>query len=273
MIKKPIVHANSISDAMSLLQQKLVFLKTPRFKVIEALGNDGSFLVKPSDAEYFPTCWVVSPGCSGSSLLYDNMGPDACPYPVLKSHSYHTKWHGRDCIKGSVEGGFMWEIEEGDKIIYLYSHPLNIVLGYYKKVDGAPLDWERGNPQYSQYLECDVEKDFFENYLHEDILNLEKHLDKWWKLNNFDLLCVKYEKLYDCQDIIRKFLEGPTHVAKGGNREINIKLPPYKERETNWTLHPDRELLLKTYASVIEKYEQKPDYQLFLKEGRSIDDI
>jgi hypothetical protein len=244
---------------------------------VEPLGHVEHFFVKPL-AEYSPTIWIVSPGASGSSLLHDNLGKDVCPYKVAKSHSYHVKWKNKNCLKSAVEGGFMWEIEEGDKVIYLYSHPLNIVLSHFRTISGAKNhsgrdEWREGDQMWVEFLECDIEKDFIENYLYEDILNLEKHLDNWWKQNNFDLLCIKYEKLHDCQKIIRKFLEGPTRPVKGGNRKIDLKLPPKRKRRTNWTKSEYKELLLKTYAPVVNKYEQKPDYELFLKGGRSIDDI
>jgi|18_taG_2_1085343.scaffolds.fasta_scaffold00719_13 hypothetical protein len=271
--KEPIRHTGIYDEPEKIVLYKMKLKKNPNLKIIEPLGNNNSFFVRHLEAEYSPIIWIVSPGASGSSLLHDNLGKDVCPYKVAKSHSYHVKWKNKNCLKSAAEGGFMWEIEEGDKVIYLYSHPLNIVLSYHKKVSHNPEHWTEGNPQYSQFLECDIEKDFIENYLYEDILNLEKHLDNWWKQNNFDLLCIKYEKLHDCQKIIRKFLEGPTRLVKGGNRKIDLKLPPKRKRRTNWTKSAYKELLLKTYTSVIEKYEQKPDYELFLKGGRNIDDI
>ena len=271
--KEPVRHSNPINSEEELILYKTHLKNNPQFKVIQPLGNNNQFFYRPADLEYCPMVWVVSPGGSGSSLLYDNLRKDVCPYNVIKSHSYYTKWNQKDCIKGAVEGGFMWEIEEGDKVIYLYSHPLDILLSYHKKISNDPSSWKGGMPQYCQFLECDIEKDFFENYLYEDLMKLEKHFDNWWRQNNFDLLCVKYEKLHDCQDIIIKFIEGPTKPVKGGNRKINLKLPPKKPRKTDWTKNLHKEQLLKTYASIIDKYEQRPDYELFLKGGRSLDDI
>ena len=271
--KSPVKHTDAYAEGKKAALYKAAIKKNPAFKVIEPLGNNNSFFTRHIEAEYSPLIWIVSPGASGSSLLYDNLEKDVCPYNVAKSHSHHIKWKGKECLKGAVEGGFMWEIEENDKVIYLYSHPLNIVLSYHKKISHSPKDWSEGNPQYSQFLECNINKDFFKSYLHEDILNLEKHLDNWWKQNNFDLLCIKYEKMYDCQDIIRKFLEGPMRPVKGGNRKIDLKLPPKRKRKTNWTKTLHKKQLLTTYASVIDKYEQKPDYELFLRGGRNINDI
>jgi len=255
-------------NPVETIKQKLHLLQQGRLRVIEPLGNSNSFLLKNPAADYDPTVWIVSPGASGSSLLYRNLSKKVCPYPVLKSHSYPAIWKGKDCIKAAVEGGFMWEIEKNDKVVYLYSHPLNILASYCTKLSDKPEDWRRGNQQYGQFLECDLSKDFFEVYLDEDILRLEKHLDEWWKKKNFDLLCIKYENLYECQQIIREFIEGPTYLVKGGNREIPLVLPPKRDRKHDWRKQPNKIKLMQTYASVIEKFEQKPAFELFLKESK-----
>ena len=266
------IHCWGAASPQETLKRKLYFQQKESVRVIEPLGNNNSFFIKYRTAEYAPTVWVVSPGGSGSSLLYDNLNREfeTCPYPVFKSHSYHTVWKGKDCIKAAAHGGYMWEIEKDDKVIYLYGHPLNILLSFYHKIyeDDTKLAWCRGNPHYVEFLECDIEKDFFEVYLDEDILGLERHLDKWWKKKDFDLLCVKYENLHDTQNIIRKFIEGPTQLTKGGNHEVPLKLPPKRERKTDWRKNPHKEQLLQTYASVIEKFEQKPPYELFAKENK-----
>jgi len=45
-------------------------------------------------------------------------------------------------------------------------------------------------------------------------------------------------------------------------------LPPYRPRNTDWQKHSQREQLLKTYGTLVEKFKQKPDYELFLKENK-----
>jgi hypothetical protein len=156
-------------------------------------------------------------------------------------------------------GGYMWEIEENDKIIYLYAHPLNVLLSFYKKIELGPHSWTEGDHHYIELL-CNTNEPFMETYLYKDVLNLERHLDCWWRTRDFDILCIKYEHLHEHIDNIKTFIEG----GRAYEREINFKLPPKRKRSTNWKAHPQKELLLKTYASVIEKYEQKPDYELFI---------
>ena len=242
-----------------LLRLKEELKQRSDLRIIEPLGQNPSFIIRLKEqvsrnGGYWPTVWVVSPGGSGSSLLYDNLAP-ACTYSTLKSHSYYVKWKGKDCIMGAEDGGFMWGIKEDDKIIYLYAHPLNILLSFYNKVEDNPDSWTNGFHHYVELL-CNTDESFMDMYLHKDILNLERHLDCWWRQRDFDILCVKYEHLHEHVDDIARFIEG------SGRCEINFQLPPYKKRTTDWRIHPQKELLLKTYASVIEKYEQKSSCEL-----------
>ena len=248
---------------------KLKALRNPCVKVVQPLGNVENFIMKayiekydPSTKSTFlttnPNIFIVSPGASGSSLLYEAIGDlEKDNSAVSKSHSYDVMWKGHDCIKSLTTGGFMWEIEPDDKVIYLYAHPLNILMSLCKKINSSPEDWSGGNPHYVEFLECDIEEDFSDNYLHKDILNLERHLDKWWRQKNFNLLCMKYEKIHEYVDVLGEFL---------GN---DLELPEPRKRMTDWTKSPDREKMLETYASLVEKYEHKPDYELFLKKAKN----
>jgi len=262
---KPTVHGRQYTNSakMKTMIRELELNENPDIYLIRPLGQVANFIIKPKN-EYCPTIWVVSPGASGSSLLYDNIGrcfgTEEMIYPVIKSHSYHIKWKNKNCLKGIVSGGCLWEIEKQDKVIYLYSHPLNILLSFYEKINDDYEGWAGGNPHYIEFLECDTDEDFNKNYLYNDILNLEKHLDKWWRQNDFDCLCIKYENLYNCESIIENFVRGRLYS--------NVKLPPKRQRKTDWRTHPHKEQLLQTYASVIEKFEQKPDYEIFSKENK-----
>tara|TARA_Y100000034_G_C6835603_1_gene377557 strand:- start:193 stop:978 length:786 start_codon:yes stop_codon:yes gene_type:complete len=255
---QPVCHAKEWETWIGIITSKYERMQDPATRVVVPLGHVEHFFVKPL-AEYSPTIWIVSPGNSGSSLLHDYLGT-CYYYPTMKSHSYHLKWQNKNCLKGIVEGGFLWEIEPQDKIIYLYSHPLNILFSFYQKINKEYEGWAGGNPHYVEYLECDTDEDFNDNYLYKDVLNLEKHLDKWWRQNDFDCLCIKYESLYDCQSVIEEFI--------GGVRKNESKLPPYRPRNTDWQKHSQREQLLKTYGTLVEKFKQKPDYELFLKENK-----
>tara|TARA_Y100000034_G_C6772921_1_gene344910 strand:+ start:69 stop:863 length:795 start_codon:yes stop_codon:yes gene_type:complete len=251
----------SLSDIFDI-KRKLA--RDPKIRIVEPLGNSNTFMTKPIDFDdpRSSTVWVVSPGNSGSSLLHDSLRKSSS-YTTFKSHSFPIKWKSKSCIKGTCHGGHLWEIEESDKIIYLYSHPLNIVLSFCEKININYEDWAHGNPHYVEFLECDTDEDFNDNYLFKDVLNLERHLDKWWRQNDFDILCVKYEKLYECQDIIEKFIGNSTE-------ENHLNLPPYRSRKTDWEKHPNKGQLLQTYASVIEKFEQKPDYEFFQRRTNDI---
>jgi|ETNvirnome_2_300_1030623.scaffolds.fasta_scaffold00162_30 hypothetical protein len=284
--KTPYSQATYTKDLVEVVRAREKLRQDPAFRVLEPLGNRNIYIAKrqlrrrfsappwapgtlPHDKDflYQPTVWIVSPGHSGSSLLHEKLG-QACmaaqlsasgsKYPVLKSHSHCFKWKGKNCLMTSEEGGFMWEIEEDDKVIYLYSHPLNILLSFVQKMKAGPAQWLTGNNHYLELL-CDTSEDFLENYLYKDILGLERHLDCWWKQRGIDTLCIKYEKLFQHADDIRNFIKGR------GEGEINFELPPWRKRKTDWTKDTNKEQLLETYASVIKKYEQKPDCELFLR--------
>ena len=249
-------------SSLDIFNIKRKLARDPKIRIVEPLGNSNAFVTKPVDFDNprSSTVWVVSPGNSGSSLLCDSVRKSSY-LTTMKSHSFPIKWRSKSCIKGSCHGGHMWEIEESDKIIYLYSHPLNIVLSFCEKINSDYTTWMQGLPHYVEFLECDTDEDFNDNYLFKDVLNLERHLDKWWRQNDFDILCVKYEKLYECQDIIEKFIGNSVE-------ENHLNLHPYRSRKTDWEKHPNKGQLLQTYASVIEKFEQRPDYELFSKENK-----
>ena len=149
----------------------------------------------------------------------------------------------------------MWEIGPKDKVVYLYAHPMNILLGFHKKINTNYDTLANGNPHYAWYLECDVGIDFNDNFIHQDVLNLEKHLDRWWRPNQMNVMCVKYEKLFENEERLYDFLETPPNER--------ISFGEYIPRSTDWTASPHHEQLKKTYETLIKKYEEKPDYEIF----------
>ena len=263
MSNKPYTQSHVLANTDELLQHKERLKQHPNIRIIEPLGSLSSiFISKPYPIDYFPTVWIISPGGSGTSLLHSNLAP-VVPYPTLKSHSNYFKWDHKSCIMSANEGGYMWEIEKNDKIIYLYAHPLNILLSFHKKIELTPDSWSSGKYHYIELL-CETNEEFMDHYLYKDVLNLERHIDGWWHQRDFDILCIKYEHIYEHLDDIAAFVKGK------GHHEINFRLPLKRERSTDWRTHPQKELLLKTYASVIEKYEQRPEYELFLGENKNV---
>jgi len=243
---------------IDFLRQKINhinFATQHKARLYEPLGNTNTYILRPLESSAIsPIIWLVSPGCSGTSFLYKNI-PSSENYAIMKSHSYPLIWNTKSCIKSSTMGGYMWNFEHKDRILYIYSHPLNILLGFHKKVNDSYNTWKYGDPHYVDWLECDTEIDFNENYLNKDILNLEKHLDKWWRPQGVSCLCIKYEKMFEHQTLIGHFL--------GLDSDEEFNLGEQKPRKTDWRLSPHKDQLLKTYSSVIEKFEEKPDYQIF----------
>ena len=54
------------------------------------------------------------------------------------------------------------------------------------------------------------------------------------------------------------------------HRKRDIELPPKRSRKTDWTKDPHKDQLIETYASIVEKFNNKPDYELFLKKRDDI---
>ena len=61
--------------------------------------------------------------------------------------------------------------------------------------------------------------------------------------------------MFEHQTLIKHFL--------GVDSDEEFNLGEQKPRKTDWRLSPHKDQLLKTYASVIKKFEEKPDYQIF----------
>lgn len=211
-----------------------------------------------------PRLWIVSPGCSASSMVFTAL-LDAYAQPqeysqtqvsfIRKSHAHYTGSTGQSFIKSDIHGLSMVPIGSRDKVIYIYSHPLNILIGFGNKQLNDPGSWEGGDPHYINYLECDITESFWDNYLYKDILNLERHLDGWWRPHDFNLFCVKYESLHESTPLLNSFLN------EGEDFRCSLALPPYRRRSTDWAQHPDKERMLATYAPLITKFQEKPPYE------------
>tara|TARA_Y100001963_G_scaffold151000_1_gene233090 strand:- start:305 stop:1105 length:801 start_codon:yes stop_codon:yes gene_type:complete len=243
---------------LGYLKAKYQIIQNPNYTYIEPLGRPpGVGYGIPSTSKYFPLVYVVSPGASGSSCLYKALeATQNKKFPIIKSHSYPTKWRGRNCLKYCVKGGRMWELKPLDKIIYLFAHPLSIVNSFYVKISADREAWSEGTPHYVDYLECDVEESFLNMFMDKDVLQLGKHLRKWWRPQSADIMCIKYEKLFDYKDEIENFISA-------GRVEYTFTLPPWRKRNTHWKNNPEAPKLVQTYAPLVEEYEKKPDYEIF----------
>ena len=252
MTSNPLSHHQHSPSIVGALQEKIKYLQNPAARVIDPLNDTGAFVTKSRESPR-GVVYVASPGCSGSSFLYDAIGLAPSRGAILKTHSFWTMFSGVPCIKSTTVGGNMWQIAPDDKVVYVYAHPMNVLLGCYRKIDeDYTRNWINGNPHWSAWLEADLDQDFYDTWLSKDVLNLERHLDKWWKhQDKFNILCLKYESLFEHEDVINNFLGFP------------ISLPTKKERNTDWLNSPYKEAMSKTYASLIEKYEQRPDYEIF----------
>tara|TARA_Y100001937_G_scaffold125917_1_gene193854 strand:+ start:248 stop:1072 length:825 start_codon:yes stop_codon:yes gene_type:complete len=244
--------------AQDIVRWKYACYENPDVLTFKPIAGESPMISLAKNHELFKRntrfIWVVSPGASASSFVLDKISEHENRYG-LKSHSLPTKYAGKPAIKHSVSGGNMWEVAENDKVLYIYSHPMDILLSFHRKINQNYDSWEKGNPHYAQFLECDVSLDFNKNYLYKDLLKLEQHLDRWWRPNQMNSLCIKYEKLFENEALINQFLEVPESEY--------ISFGEFTPRITNWENSNNKEQLKKTYKNLINKYENKPDYEIF----------
>ena len=87
-----------------------------------------------------------------------------------------------------------------------------------------------------------------------DILGYERIFDAWTRRQSFDLLCLRYEMLYQNLEILSQFF----------GRHVFI--PPYRPRRTDCNLGTSEHNLLKiqkNYSRLIEKIKHAPDAMVF----------
>lgn len=156
--------------------------------------------------------------------------------PVKKKHAFHID-HPREHLVRQ------WIREENYKTIFLFGDVVDAVVS---------TRFNRYDPMHFKHCGCDRDPSDVDIYL-EDALNYEMMFDSWTQDVRYPLLVLKYEFLYEQENVISDFLEK------------KIKLMAWKPR-TNWRAKISaNELLMieSTYSSLIEKVERMPDCYMF----------
>jgi hypothetical protein len=140
------------------------------------------------------------------------------------------------------------------KVIFMFGNPLDTIVSTIRVIN----EW--GHKHYSHLHS----KKFVpnESLIYEDGLNLERLFDEWYKPQKFSFLSIRYESIYEkeSQKLLSRYLD------------YKIKMLPYKERKSNWSNHPQKEILLKTYGSLLEKINNAENCKLWdaVKEGDNV---
>jgi hypothetical protein len=183
---------------------------------------------------------IASMGRSGSTLLNDVIAKvykdrgfiifhELQSGMKLKRNSlYKTHSHAQFLPKGDV------------KVIYLFGNPMNVVLSTY----------ERTNlPQHFRHMDGDWENRDY--YLEKDVLRLEENFDSFYQLQQFDLMTLRYETMYDHLKEIENFVC------------CHLKFPSFKKRKTDWRTSEFRSQLERTYGMFNQKIEKSEDIKVW----------
>lgn len=118
---------------------------------------------------------------------------------VYKTHDYPPQNH----------------ISTDIRVVYIFADPIEVVLSLIRIFNNLASDeWMR---MHFEHLKAEYVEDFY-SIIDCDILNLEKHFDSWLAESSLPVAFVRYEKLWENQNNIGKFLNIP------------LELPPYRER-------------------------------------------
>jgi len=133
------------------------------------------------------------------------------------------------------------------KLLWLFGNPMNAVLSGYKTFAGSgKVHYHHINSPYANQ---------HENAFNKDVFLLEDHFKAWYKGQNFEFLSVKYEALYkeDVRGTLNEFLG------------FDLKLLPFRKRETDWTTHSRKDELLQTYSALAKLVDQADDVKIWKK--------
>ena len=101
------------------------------------------------------------------------------------------------------------------KILFTFGRPLDIILSVINRVEQDP-SW--GTAHFKNF---NADWSNFNLILQKDVLNLEKMFDCFYKKQTCDIICLRYETLWENQNTISEFLGW------------NLKLPEKKERKSS----------------------------------------
>lgn len=135
------------------------------------------------------------------------------------------------------------------KLVFMFGDPMNAALSGYK-------EFSKENDKHFQHIGASEVPDR-EQIFSKDVLMLEQHFDAWYQRQGFDFISVRYETLYteETQSRLAEYLG------------FGLKLPPYRQRKTDWHQHERSDELASTYAGLNSKIEAAADCRIWLKEG------
>lgn len=169
---------------------------------------------------------------SGTMLVWNSL-----------DESERAKTHLFPDVELSIEGK---RIDKTYKVIFLFSDPLLSVMSTYRMCNEIN-SWIS---KHAQHCGCYKEMDKID-IINRDDFNYEKMFDEWTTTDEFEVLCLRYETLYENINILEEFI----------GRKLD--LPPWKKRQTTYN-NVSPELfgkIQKTYAGLVKKVHDFPDFK------------
>jgi len=133
------------------------------------------------------------------------------------------------------------------KVIFMFRNPMDIVVSTCAAIERY-RDENFGQEHYTH-----LHSDFKQHNLCfvKDVMRLEENFDSWYQQQTFDLLTMRYERIFDYIDSIEKFVG------------FKIKLPKKVESPTNWRLHEKMRNLELTYKCLSNKIEKTENAKIW----------
>jgi hypothetical protein len=133
------------------------------------------------------------------------------------------------------------------RIVFLFGRPSDVVLSVLRCRDTKGLAW------ISDHLSHMHARGGLDEILDRDVLRLEEQVDAWLAVRGFDILCLKYEALWENRQVLNDFVG------------FDVVLPARVERD-----FPDLDPAIvrrarETYAALDRKIAALPDHQLVME--------
>lgn len=145
---------------------------------------------------------------------------------IYKTHDYPpNNFHGRNV-----------------KMIYTFANPVDVVLSLLRLSEKRGYEWIN---MHCNHLK--VEYDNFKQITYCDSLGLQRHLESWISVRNWEIMFIKYERMWTHQREISDFVG------------FNLELPPLRSRTTFEDDKKLRKTLEEVYAPLIKLTESLDD--------------
>ena len=135
------------------------------------------------------------------------------------------------------------------KVVFTFGDPLSIILSVYDKSVNDPR-W--GSAHFANF---DANFNDFNDLLKKDVLNLENMFDCFYKEQTCDIICLRYETLWENVDIISNFLGWSFELPEKRERKADLLKKSLSQKQIDDFNNG--------YKSLIEKINSAEDAKIW----------